>query len=164
MWVHACTIYKHIYTCCCITSYSNHRRWWNGITTPLHFFTLCLHIYFQYNFFIFLLFYLFVLILNRSCPYSYNLMSTATYMCQFESRSGGVQTYVIKFVSNLKVSFNTIKQTNNVSTLYIYTFVYIYIWKLNQTVLELDFRAVKFVFFPRRDLNPHHWYTAAPFA
>jgi hypothetical protein len=29
---------------------------------------------------------------------------------------------------------------------------------------ELDFKAVKFVFFPRRDLNPHHWYTAAPFA
>ena len=37
----------------------------------------------------------------------------------------------------------------------------IYAWKLNQTVLELDFRAVKFLFFPRRDLNPHHWYTAA---
>ena len=36
--------------------------------------------------------------------------------------------------------------------------------KLNQTVLELDFRAVKFLFFPRRDLNSHHWYTAAPFA
>jgi hypothetical protein len=33
-----------------------------------------------------------------------------------------------------------------------------------QTVLELDFRAVKFLFFPRWDLNPHHWYTAAPFA
>jgi hypothetical protein len=31
-------------------------------------------------------------------------------------------------------------------------------------VLELDFRAVKFLFFPRRDLNSHHWYTAAPFA
>ena len=40
---------------------------------------------------------------------------------------------------------------------------YIYVSKLNQTVLELDFRAVKFLFFPRRDLNPHHWYTAAPF-
>jgi hypothetical protein len=25
-----------------------------------------------------------------------------------------------------------------------------YVWKLNQTVLELDFRAVKFLFFPRR--------------
>ena len=39
--------------------------------------------------------------------------------------------------------------------LYIYTFVfciYIYVWKLNQTVLELDFRAVKFLFFPRRDI------------
>ena len=40
----------------------------------------------------------------------------------------------------------------------------IYVWKSNQTVLELDFRAVKFLFFPRRDLNPHHWYTAASFA
>jgi hypothetical protein len=40
----------------------------------------------------------------------------------------------------------------------------IYVWRLNHTVLELDFRAVKFLLFPRRDLNPHHWYTAAPFA
>ena len=46
----------------------------------------------------------------------------------------------------------------------IYIYIYIYVWKLNQTVLELDFRAVKFLFFPRRDLNPHHCYTAAPFA
>ena len=42
--------------------------------------------------------------------------------------------------------------------------IYIYVWKLNQTVLELDLRAVKFLFFTRRDLNPHHWHTAAPFA
>jgi hypothetical protein len=34
----------------------------------------------------------------------------------------------------------------------------IYVWKLNQTLLELDFKTVKFLFFPRRDLNPHHWY------
>ena len=47
---------------------------------------------------------------------------------------------------------------------FIYIYIYIYVWKLNQTVLELDFRAVNFLFFPRRDLNPHHWYTAAPFA
>jgi hypothetical protein len=33
----------------------------------------------------------------------------------------------------------------------------IYVWKLNQTVLELDFWAVNFLFFPRRDLNSHHW-------
>ena len=33
---------------------------------------------------------------------------------------------------------------------------YIYVWKLNQTMLELDFRAVKFLFFPRQDLNSHH--------
>ena len=43
-------------------------------------------------------------------------------------------------------------------------YIYIYTSELNQTVLELDFRAVKFLFFPRRDLNPHHCYTAAPFA
>jgi hypothetical protein len=48
--------------------------------------------------------------------------------------------------------------------MYVYLYIYIYVWKLNQTVLELDFRAVKFFFFPRRDLNPHQWYTAAPFA
>ena len=30
-------------------------------------------------------------------------------------------------------------------------------------MLELDFRAVKFLFFPWRDLNSHHWYTAAPY-
>jgi hypothetical protein len=35
-------------------------------------------------------------------------------------------------------------------------YIYIYVRKLNQTVLELDFRAVKFLFFSRRDLNPHH--------
>ena len=40
--------------------------------------------------------------------------------------------------------------------------IYIYAWKLNQTVLELDLWAVNFLFFPRRDLNSHHWYTAAP--
>jgi hypothetical protein len=30
----------------------------------------------------------------------------------------------------------------------VYIYVYIYVWKLNQTVLELDFIAVKFLFFP----------------
>jgi hypothetical protein len=45
-----------------------------------------------------------------------------------------------------------------------YIYIYIYVWKLNQTVLESDFWAFKFLFFPRRDLNSHHWYTAAPFA
>jgi hypothetical protein len=38
------------------------------------------------------------------------------------------------------------------------------LWKLNQTVLELDLWADTFLFFPRRDLNSHHWYTAAPIA
>ena len=40
-------------------------------------------------------------------------------------------------------------------TLNIYIYI-IYVWKLNQTVLELDFRAVKFLFFPRRD-NIYVW-------
>jgi hypothetical protein len=47
--------------------------------------------------------------------------------------------------------------------IYIFFIILYNILKI-QTVLELDFRAVKFLFFPRRDLNPHHWYTAAPFA
>jgi hypothetical protein len=47
--------------------------------------------------------------------------------------------------------------------IFFYIYMYIYIWKLNQTVLELDYRAVNFLFFPRRDLNSHHWYTAPPF-
>jgi hypothetical protein len=60
----------------------------------------------------------------------------------------------IFFVTPLSVSLH------NLLDLYIY--IFIYVWKLNQTVLELDFRAVKFLFFPRRDLNPHHCYTTAP--
>jgi hypothetical protein len=46
------------------------------IPSPLFFFTFCLHIYFQENFFISLLFHLFFLILTCSCPYSYNFMLT----------------------------------------------------------------------------------------
>ena len=45
--------------------------------------------------------------------------------------------------------------------IYIYIYIYVYVWKLNQTVLELDFWDLKFLFFPRRDLNSHHWYTAS---
>ena len=44
--------------------------------------TSCLHIYFQPNFFISILFDLFFLNLTCSCQYSCNLMLTATYMCQ----------------------------------------------------------------------------------
>jgi hypothetical protein len=50
-------------------------------TTPL-FLTFCLQIYFQYNFFISLLFHLFYLILTCSCQYSYNIMSTSNCMCR----------------------------------------------------------------------------------
>ena len=60
----------------------------------------------------------------------------------------------IFFVTSLSVSLHNLLDV----------YIYIYVWKLNQTVLELDFRAVKFLFFPRRDLNTHHWYTTAPFA
>ena len=44
------------------------------------FLTFCLQIYFQYNFFISLLFHLFFLILTCSCQYSYNLMLTSNCM------------------------------------------------------------------------------------
>ena len=36
----------------------------------------------------------------------------------------------------------------------IYIYIYIYVWKLNQTVLELDVRAVKFLFFLKSYYNP----------
>ena len=58
----------------------NHRRSWQR-TTPL-FLTFCLQIYFQYNFFISLLFHLFFLILTCSCQYSYNHMLTSNCMCR----------------------------------------------------------------------------------
>ena len=63
----------------------------------------------------------------------------------------------IIFLGEISVTVHILFQIEHI-------YIYIYVWKLNQTVLELDFRAVKFLFFPRRDLNPHHWYTAAPFA
>ena len=50
-------------------------------TTPF-FLTFCLHIYFQYNFFISLLFHLFFLILTCSCQYSYNLMLRSNCICR----------------------------------------------------------------------------------
>jgi hypothetical protein len=43
--------------------------------------------------------------------------------------------------------------TTLLAVAWIYIYIYIYVWKLNQTVVELDFRAVKFLFFPRRDLT-----------
>jgi hypothetical protein len=36
--------------------------------------------------------------------------------------------------------------------------------KIKPNRVELDFWAFQFLFFPRRDLNSHHWYTAAPIA
>ena len=44
---------------------------------PFFFLTFCLQIYFQYHFFISLLFHFFFLILTCSCQYSYNLMLTS---------------------------------------------------------------------------------------
>ena len=56
-----------------------HRRQWHGINTP--FLTFCLPSYlFSIN--ISLLFLLFFLNLTCLCPYSYNLILTATYMCR----------------------------------------------------------------------------------
>ena len=67
-------------------------------------------------------------------------------------------TYLHK--RNIKIQINGII----ISMYALLIYIYIYIWQLNQTVLELDLWAVKFLFFPRRDLSPHHWYTAAPFS
>ena len=40
--------------------------------------------------------------------------------------------------------------------------IYVYVWKFDQAVLELDSWAANFFFgLPRRDLNSHNWYTAA---
>ena len=36
----------------------------------------------------------------------------------------------------------------------VYINIYIYVWKLNQTVLELDFRAVKFFVLPSTGFEP----------
>ena len=43
-------------------------------------------------------------------------------------------------------------------------YIYIYIYILSETVWEVDLWADKCLFFPRRDLNSHHWYTTAPIA
>jgi hypothetical protein len=43
---------------------------------------------------------------------------------------------------------------NKVETFSIYIYIYIYIWKLNQAVLELDFRAVKFFVLPSTGFEP----------
>ena len=51
-----------------------HRRSWHGINPPPFFLTFCLHIYFQYNFFISLLFHLFFLILTCSCQYIHTIL------------------------------------------------------------------------------------------
>jgi hypothetical protein len=53
-----------------------------GTESPPPFLTFCSYIHFQYNFFISLLFHHFFLIWTWPCPYSYNLMLRATYMCR----------------------------------------------------------------------------------
>ena len=67
-----------------------------------------------------------------------------------------------------KQMHSILKQPWHVPHLYIYIYIYrpIYVWKLNQTVLELDFWAVKSLFFPRWDLNSalDHSTTSAPWS
>ena len=58
-----------------------HRRSWHG--PPPFFLTFCLQIYFQWNFFISLLFHLIFLILTCSCQYSYNLMLTSNFLLSY---------------------------------------------------------------------------------
>jgi hypothetical protein len=64
---------------------------------------------------------------------------------------GGSDCHVI-------ISYRDVKIT-------ILNFIYtIYVWKLHQTVLEVDLWANNNLFFRRRDLSSHHWYDAAPIA
>jgi hypothetical protein len=115
---------------------------------------------------------------------TYAISAYHHWCCEVESGQN-VQHYVINFVSDLQqvggflevlrfspptnrlpwYNWNIVESgtKHHQTSIYIYIYI-IYVWKLNQTVLELDFKAVKFLFFPRRDLNPHHCYTAAPFA
>jgi hypothetical protein len=82
----------------------------------------------------------------RLCEWCCSVSQEIKYIIQ-TSRSKW-QPYNISVPLDLKVTKNTRLILN-----------IIYVWKVNQIVLELDFRAVNFFFFPRRDLNPHHWYT-----
>ena len=87
---------------------------------------------------------------------------------KFDTQKSNSNTVWFNFQTYIYVEGRTkIAQLKNlILTLFglIFRRIYIYVWKSNQTVLELDFWAVKFVFFPRRDWISHHWYTAAPFA
>ena len=78
-----------------------------------------------------------------------------TYITNFSS-------FLRSHVNNSGIYFNDCPKKWRTSTKRRY--IYIYVWKLNQTVLELDIWAVKFLFFPRWDLDSHHWYTATPIA
>jgi hypothetical protein len=96
--------------------------------------------------------------LNIPCQYS----STVQVLCQYNSPiiSSYVSMIPPSLVSNRLTGCLGFKPGKN--NIYIYIYIYIYVWKLNQTVLELDFRAVKFLFFPRRiwthtiDTLQHH--------
>ena len=102
----------------------------------------------------------------------------------FDSCAKHVTARVENVVSHLKVKWSvpyrklvdyfgfhppmkltTMKYITEIDTIYIYIYIYIYIrLKIKPNSVRIRFKAVKFLFFPRRDLNPHHCYTAAPFA
>ena len=92
------------------------------------------------------------------------------YLSNFCSSLDGILTHTIDTLQHQSLSLrSSALYHSTTSAPYIYIFrriciyIYIYVWKLNQTVLVLDFKAVIFLLFPLRDLNSHHWYTAAPF-
>jgi hypothetical protein len=74
--------------------------------TPF-FLTFCLQIHFRLNFFISLLFHLFLLILTCSCQYSYNLMLTSNCMCRpyigiYVGHYQNTRTFSCSYFGNIK--------------------------------------------------------------
>ena len=85
-----------------------------------------------------------------SCNYTVLSLQTQSNFDRHCGRSFVDRKYCQYIVCNIFICI--VAQSSRL----LYIYIYIYVWKLNQTVLELDFRSVTFLFFPRRDLNPHH--------
>ena len=133
MYVHACTIYKYIYMCCCITNYYDHRRSWYGITSPFFYISIYISIFNKQNI-SFLYFSLFMSIfiqsyvnsnLHVSVRISIRRCTTlCDKVCQWLARGQWVSPSPLVSSTNktdrhditeilLKVALRTIKQTNN---------------------------------------------------
>jgi hypothetical protein len=62
------------------------------------------------------------------------------------------------YISNFEIQWDRYIVWLSLASRRLYNILY-FLWLYNEF-----FIAVKFLFFHRRDLNPHYWYTAAPFA